>query len=257
MSTRAVQETRTSDWHSTRTCSAQTSWATTEDPALCIVNAPMPALVIRFGGASGLAFALAQSAAAAPVPRWPLPPAAAQPAKPRSSAAAAAATPVPAPESAPDAAATALAAANAVDEPAVAPAGLPVPAAEQTAETPAPTADAAPPAEPEPPAEKPPNSNRIELIIDSLPHHELTEPMAVTIDPLGDEMFTATMPVLEVAATGNSIGEALLFLKEQIESMYEDLNRRAPHLTPEQKTTLQMLHTYVAAAPAPRKSRWL
>jgi hypothetical protein len=92
----------------------------------------------------------------------------------------------------------------------------------------------------------PPGAHTIELIIDSLPHHELTEPIPVTIDPLGDAVFTASMRYVDVSATGHSIGEALVLLKEQIAHTYDDLNRRLSQLNYEQKTALQMLHTYIA-----------
>jgi hypothetical protein len=101
-------------------------------------------------------------------------------------------------------------------------------------------------ARPEPRETEPPNPHRIELIIDSLPHHELAEPIPVTIDPLGDAVFTASVRDLDISATGNSFGESLLLLKEQIEFVYDELNRRLAQLDHDQRTTLQMLHTYIA-----------
>jgi hypothetical protein len=105
-----------------------------------------------------------------------------------------------------------------------------------------------PPEAPPPQAEPKfsPSGHAIELIIDSLPHYELTEPIPVTIDPLGDAVFTAAVRNLDITATGNSIGEALLLLKDQIEFTYEELNRRLAQLSYEQRTMLQMLHTYIA-----------
>jgi hypothetical protein len=117
---------------------------------------------------------------------------------------------------------------------------------------------AAAPADPEPIDEaeshKPVHPHRIEMTIDSLPHHDLTEPIPIYIDPLGDTVFTATVAHLDISATGNSIGEALVQLKEQIEFKYGDLNRR-PKRTPEQTTMLQMMHTYIA--PTGNKPAWL
>jgi hypothetical protein len=101
---------------------------------------------------------------------------------------------------------------------------------------------------------KPVHPHRIEMTIDSLPHHDLTEPIPIYIDPLGDTVFTATVAHLDISATGNSIGEALVQLKEQIEFKYGDLNRR-PKRTPEQTTMLQMMHTYIA--PSGNKPAWL
>jgi hypothetical protein len=93
---------------------------------------------------------------------------------------------------------------------------------------------------------------RIELAIDSLPNFMLIEPIPVAIDPVGDNAFTAWVHNLDTNATGNSVVEALLLLKERIEFVYDDLNRQ-PHLSNEQKMTLQMLHTYIA----PKKPEWV
>ena len=106
----------------------------------------------------------------------------------------------------------------------------------------------------EPETAKPSHPHRLEMTIDSLPHHDLTEPIPIYIDPLGDTVFTAAMGNLDISATGNSIGEALVLLKEQIEHIYSDLNRRVKR-TPDQTMTLQMLHTYIA--PSGAKPAWL
>jgi hypothetical protein len=118
---------------------------------------------------------------------------------------------------------------------------------------------AIPPASAEPSAappdidrEPPAHPHRIELSIDSLPNYMLIEPIPVAIDPLGDAAFTAWVRNLDTNATGHSVVEALLLLKERIEFVYDDLNKRA-HLSNEQKTTLQMLHTYIA----PKRPEWV
>jgi hypothetical protein len=92
-----------------------------------------------------------------------------------------------------------------------------------------------------------------ELIIDSLPHHQLIEPIPVTIDLVGDALCTATVHNLDISATGSSIGDALLLLKAQVEFVYDGLSGRR-HLSSDQKTVLQTLHTYIAAQPA--KLEW-
>lgn len=94
--------------------------------------------------------------------------------------------------------------------------------------------------------------HRIELNIDSLPNYMLIEPIPVAIDPVGDTAFTAWVHNLDTNATGSSVVEALLLLKERLEFVYEDLNRRT-HLTSEDKLTLQILHTYIA----PKKPEWV
>ena len=74
----------------------------------------------------------------------------------------------------------------------------------------------------------------------------------MVIDPVGDVAYTAWVRNLDTNATGQSVVEALLMLKERIVFVYEDLNSRA-HLTSEQRATLQMLHTYIA----PKKPDWV
>lgn len=98
----------------------------------------------------------------------------------------------------------------------------------------------------------PDHPHRIELSIDSLANHLLIEPIPVAIDPVGDSAYTAWVHNLDTNATGQTVVEALLMLKERIEAVYEDLNTRK-HLDAEQKTTLQMLHTYIA----PKKPEWV
>ena len=72
------------------------------------------------------------------------------------------------------------------------------------------------------------------------------------IDPAGDAAYTAWVHNLDTNATGQSVFDALLMLKERIVLVYEDLNVRAD-LTNEQRATLQMLHTYIA----PKKPDWV
>jgi hypothetical protein len=101
-------------------------------------------------------------------------------------------------------------------------------------------------------AETAAHPHRIELSIDSLPNYLLIEPIPVVIDPVGDVAYTAWVRNLDTNATGQSVVEALLMLKERIVFVYEDLNSRA-HLTSEQRATLQMLHTYIA----PKRPEWV
>ena len=108
------------------------------------------------------------------------------------------------------------------------------------------------PAEPERDAEAHPN--RIEMTIDSLANHMLSEPIPIIIDPLDEAAFTAAVRNVDIVATGNNISEALVLLKEQIEFIYDDLNRQQD-LSAEQKTMLQILHTYIP--PRSTKPEWL
>jgi hypothetical protein len=96
--------------------------------------------------------------------------------------------------------------------------------------------------------------NRIEMTIDSLANHMLSEPIPIIIDPLDEAAFTAAVRNVDIVATGNNISEALVLLKEQIEFIYDDLNRQQD-LSAEQKTMLQILHTYIP--PRSTKPEWL
>jgi hypothetical protein len=94
-----------------------------------------------------------------------------------------------------------------------------------------------PPAAPETESEEAPAKERrtpassqgdsIELIIDKLPRHALVKPIPVTISPLGDRVFIASTPDLDITVTGNSLSDALLLLKQQLESTYENLRGKA------------------------------
>jgi hypothetical protein len=86
---------------------------------------------------------------------------------------------------------------------------------------------------------------RIELIIDSLPHQSLIQSIPVTVEPLGDKIFTATVASLNITATGASVGETLLLLKDHIESIYNELNDK-PHLDDDQRKVQELLDTYIA-----------
>jgi hypothetical protein len=95
-------------------------------------------------------------------------------------------------------------------------------------------------------AEAKPNrqSRGMELMIDSLPHHTLSEPIPVTLNPIGDGVFTATVHDLNISGTGGTIAEALLVLKEQIESLHDDLSKQS-QLDSDQKATLKGLRAYI------------
>lgn len=275
MTTRITQRTGTNGWlNSFAASSASTFSVSTDDPSLSVTMAPMPALMLTFGGKSG--FRALPTRPLAPQRPPPAPPAqdtAPEPvpengvtaladegsaaASPTESDAPGVTTENSEPDSASEISAPrsrasrhlrlldSPAAPSAAEEPEA------VPAPEPEAASP-PEHAAEEPAEPEP--AKPAHPHRLEMTIDSLPHHDLTEPIPIHIDPLGDTVFTATVSNLDISATGNSIGEALVLLKEQIEFVYGDLNRRS-NRSNDQKTALQMLHTYIA--PTGNKPTWL
>lgn len=70
-------------------------------------------------------------------------------------------------------------------------------------------------------APKPSRAERIELAIDSLQNYELIAPIQVLVESLGDKVFVAEAPDLNVSTTGNSVGAAFLLLKEHIITTYE------------------------------------
>jgi hypothetical protein len=70
-------------------------------------------------------------------------------------------------------------------------------------------------------APKPSRTERIELAIDSLQNYELIAPIQVLVESLGDKVFVAEAPDLNVSTTGNSVGAAFLLLKEHIITTYE------------------------------------
>lgn len=107
--------------------------------------------------------------------------------------------------------------------PAPAPASTPAPPSRLVSEPP--KADSpSPPKADSPSATAAPKSSkteRIALAIDSLNNYELIKPIPVLIESLGDKVFVAESPDLNVSTTGNSVGAAFLLLKEQIITAYE------------------------------------
>jgi hypothetical protein len=99
-------------------------------------------------------------------------------------------------------------------------------------------------------------AHHIELIIDSLPRRELIESIPVTVDSLGDQVFTATVSPLNVTGTGNTLGDALIIVKEQIEVLYERLSK-ATALDNDEKTHLAYLQSHIKNTPTdtPRASK--
>src|SRR5262249_39355828 len=92
-----------------------------------------------------------------------------------------------------------------------------------------PASDTQPPSEPDtqrppepdivqPPLEpnitqRPPRLEKIELAIDSLQNYAVKKPIPVVIESLGDKVFIAEAPDLNLSTSGNSVGAALLALK--------------------------------------------
>jgi len=111
----------------------------------------------------------------------------------------------------------------------------PEPSAEPAAEAKAPEVRDSPAA--------PGQGGGIDLIIDKLPRHGLVKPIPVTIAPLGDRVFVASTPDLDITVTGNSLSDALLLLKQQLETTYESLRNKAS--TKEQERQLSRMRAYI------------
>jgi hypothetical protein len=97
--------------------------------------------------------------------------------------------------------------------------------------------------------------NKIDLIIDSLPRYHLIEPIPVTVESLGDQVFTATVRDLDISTSGNTVGDALLSLKEQIESIYEDVNKKS-HLDDNQRRFAEFFDSHISMERQVRQPSW-
>jgi hypothetical protein len=122
----------------------------------------------------------------------------------------------------------------------------PLPAAEPEPELPAETrqVESEPPVVAEPEASSSVETHLIELIIDSLPHQQLIETIPVSVESLGDKVFTATVHPLNLVGTGNTLGDALIIVKEQIEIQYEQLSK-ASELEADERKYLKYLQSHI------------
>ena len=103
-------------------------------------------------------------------------------------------------------------------------------------------------------------THRIDLIIDSLPRHELIETIPVTVESLGDKVFTATVGALNLTGTGYTLGDALLIVKDQLEILYEKLSKTT-RLDDDEEKYLKYLQSHIRESSAsdyrpPKKSVW-
>lgn len=96
-------------------------------------------------------------------------------------------------------------------------------------------------------AAKPVKPGRIEMTIDSLPNYDLLQPIPVVIEALGDRLFSAQAPALEIAIAGSNISGAFLQLKEQIAATYEQCRQKST-VTPERLHQLGLFQAYIGKA---------
>jgi hypothetical protein len=97
---------------------------------------------------------------------------------------------------------------------------------------------------PEVPARPAPRNERVQLVIDSLQNYDLLKPIPVVVDSLADKIFTAEAPDLNLSISENSLGGALLVLKDRIATIYEEY-RMKKTLDPEQARRFEILQTYI------------
>ena len=86
--------------------------------------------------------------------------------------------------------------------------------------------------------------DKIELTIDSLQNYDVLKPIRVVVESLGDKVFVAEAPDLNVSTTGNSVGGALVLLKEHISNIYEGYNSRK-NLDGERTRQFKVFEVYI------------
>jgi hypothetical protein len=94
------------------------------------------------------------------------------------------------------------------------------------------------------PSPKPSRAEKIELAIDSLPDYEVLKPIPVLVESLGDKVFVAEAPDLNLSTSGNSVGAAFLTLKEHIAATYEGYRSRKG-VDPERARQLALMDKYI------------
>jgi hypothetical protein len=99
---------------------------------------------------------------------------------------------------------------------------------------------------------KPPRIDKIELTIDSLQNYELLKPIRVIVESLGDKVFVAEAPELNVSTSGTSVGGVLISLKDHVSSTYEGYTSRQ-NLDSERARQFKMFETYIGR---PRR-KWM
>jgi hypothetical protein len=90
----------------------------------------------------------------------------------------------------------------------------------------------------------PPRTDKIELTIDSLQNYELLKPIRVVVEPLGDKVFVAEAPDLNLSTSGSSVGGALIILKDHISTIYEGYTSKK-NLDSERARQFKIFETYI------------
>jgi len=102
------------------------------------------------------------------------------------------------------------------------------------------------------PPKSPPRTDKVELTIDSLQNYELLKPIRVVVESLGDKVFVAEAPDLNVSTSGNSVGGALILLKDHISTIYEGYTSKK-NLDGERARQFKVFETYIGR----RRRNWM
>jgi hypothetical protein len=90
----------------------------------------------------------------------------------------------------------------------------------------------------------PPRTDKVELTIDSLQNYELLKPIRVVVESLGDKVFVAEAPELNVSTSGTSVGGALILLKDHVTTIYEGYTGKK-NLDSERARQFKIFETYI------------
>jgi len=89
-------------------------------------------------------------------------------------------------------------------------------------------------------------SDEMDVFINSLMRYELKKPMPVHIECIDDNEFLAEVRGANISMTGDSVGDALTMLKENIEAIFERY-RSKERLGPEPSHQIKFLESYIGA----------
>lgn len=87
-----------------------------------------------------------------------------------------------------------------------------------------------------------------DLVIEELPKHQLYQPIPVHVQPIGEEMFSASVPALALSVSGSTVVEALLLLKSAIATAYAEIEKKHK-LDAAEKEQLKFYYTYIVKEP--------
>ena len=86
--------------------------------------------------------------------------------------------------------------------------------------------------------------DKVELTIDSLQNYDLLKPIRVVVESLGDKVFVAEAPELNISTSGTSVGGVLILLKDHITTIYEDYTHKK-NLDGGRAGQFKMFETYI------------